>query len=138
MRKERDHDSKNQNALSGGLFIPVSALHPFISGRCRNDRFVSSDDASGVGGRDSDIGTIQRALETQIVKEKLKAHGMAPDEINSRMQDLTDEQIHLLAQASDAVLAGGDSGLGIVIAILVIVLLVILILKLSDKSIVVK
>ena len=54
------------------------------------------------------------------------------------MQDLTGEQIHLLAQASDEVLAGGDSGLGVVMAILLIVLIVILILKLSGKSVAVR
>ncbi|MGE5789850.1 MAG: PA2779 family protein [Syntrophaceae bacterium] len=122
-------------AVCLSLYLLCIFSSPAVAGMIGS---VSSDAATEAGGRDSDIGTIQRALETQIVKEKLKAHGLAPDEINSRMQDLTDEQIHLLAQASDAVLAGGDSGLGIVIAILVIVLLVILILKLSDKSIVVK
>lgn len=122
-------------AVCLSLYLLCILSSPAVAGMIGS---VSSDAASEVGGRDSDIGTIQRALETQIVKEKLKAHGLAPDEINSRVQDLSDEQIHLLAQASDAVLAGGDSGLGIVIAILVIVLLIILILKFSDKSIVVK
>lgn len=99
---------------------------------------VSSPEASSQGLRETEIGKIQRALETEIVKEKLKAYGLTPDEINAQFQFLTDEQIHLLAQTSDDVLAGGDSGLGIVIAMLVIVLIVILILKLSGKSVVVK
>lgn len=99
---------------------------------------VSSPEALGQGLRETEIGKIQRALETEIVKEKLKAYGLTSDEINNKLRDLTDEQIHILAQASDDVLAGGDSGAGIVIAILLIVLIVIIILKLSDKSIVIK
>ncbi len=98
---------------------------------------VSSPGASGQGPRETEIGKIQQALETEMVKEKFKAYGLAPDEINAKLQDMTDEQIHLLAQASDGVLAGGDNGLGILVALLLIVLIVILILKLSGKSVIV-
>jgi hypothetical protein len=47
---------------------------------------------------------------------------------------MTDEQIHMLAQASDDVLAGGD-GLAVLIALLLIALIVILI---TGKSIAIK
>jgi len=87
--------------------------------------------------RQDEISRIQAALETKIVTEKLKAYGLTPGEIEQKLQGLSDGQIHMLAQASDPILAGGDA-LGVVIAILVIVLLVILILKLSDKTVVVK
>jgi chorismate mutase len=43
---------------------------------------------------------IKRTLETEIVKERLKTYGLTSDEINARLQDLTGERIHLLAQAS--------------------------------------
>ncbi|HET6490696.1 MAG TPA: PA2779 family protein [Syntrophales bacterium] len=99
---------------------------------------ASSDAYSDRGVRETEIGKIQRALETEIVNEKLKAYGLTPDEINAKLTDLTDEQIHTLAQASDHVLAGADDGLGVVIAILLIVLIVILILKLSGKSVFVR
>ena len=49
---------------------------------------------------------------------------------------MTDGQIHLLAQALDDVLAGGEFGL--IIAILLIILLVIVILEVSGHSVVVK
>jgi hypothetical protein len=96
---------------------------------------ASSDADSDRGVRETEIGKIQRALETEIVKEKLKAYGLTPDEINTKISDLTDEQIHMLAQASDNILAGADDGLGILIAILLIVLIVILVLKLSGKTV---
>ena len=96
---------------------------------------ASSDAYYDRGVRETEIGKIQRALETEIVKEKLKAYGLTSDEINTKLSDLTDEQIHMLAQASDNILAGADDGLGILIAILLIVLIVILVLKLSGKTV---
>ena len=80
---------------------------------------------------------IQKALETEIVKARLEAYGLTPAEARERLQDLTDEQLHLMAQASDRVLAGGD-GTGVVVAVLVIVLLVLLILYVQKKTIVIR
>ena len=87
--------------------------------------------------RGEEINTIQKTLEMQILAEKLKAYGLSAEEVNDRLRNMSDEQIHLLAQASDRVLAGGD-GVGFVIGILIIVLLVILIMKLLDKKIIIK
>ncbi|MDD5712075.1 MAG: PA2779 family protein, partial [Smithellaceae bacterium] len=71
------------------------------------------------------------------VQEKLLAYGMSPVEVGAKLQSMSDEQVHMLAKASDRVLAGGD-GIGFVIGILVIVLLVIVIMKLLNKQIIVK
>jgi uncharacterized integral membrane protein len=87
--------------------------------------------------RGEDLGRIQRALETQIVKSQLEAYGLTAEETRERLRDLSDEQIHLMAQASDRVLAGGDGG-GVVVAVLIIILLVLLILYVQNKKIVVK
>jgi hypothetical protein len=89
------------------------------------------------GVRGTEISKIQRALETEIVKEQLNAYGFTPDEINVKLSDLSDEQLHMLAQASDRVLAGGDGGV-VVIAVLLIILIVLLILYLTNKQIVVR
>ena len=120
-------------ALTIALYLACLMVSPAVAGMVGS---VSSQGASSETRQD-ELSRIQRALETEIVKEKLKAYGLTPGEIEQKLQGLSDGQIHMLAQASDQVLAGGD-GLGVVIAILVIVLLVILILKLSDKSIVIK
>ena len=89
------------------------------------------------GGVDTaELDTIQRALENKLVIEKLAAHGLSSEEVSSKLKDMTPAQIHLLAQASDDVLAGGD-GLGFVIGVLVVIILVIVILKLLGKDIVI-
>jgi hypothetical protein len=120
-------------ALGIAIYLSGLVVSPAIAG------MVGSITSQGASSelRQDEISRIQAALETKIVTEKLKAYGLTPGEIEQKLQGLSDGQIHMLAQASDQLLAGGDA-LGVVIAILVIVLLVILILKLSDKTVVVK
>ena len=118
-------------ALGIAIYLSCLVISPAVAG------MVGTITSHGSELRQDEISRIQTALETQIVAEKLKAYGLTPGEIEQKLQGLSDEQIHMLAQASDQVLAGGDA-LGVIIAILVIVLLVVLILKLSDKTVVVK
>ncbi len=87
--------------------------------------------------RQDELRVIQRALENELIKAKLESYGLTPDEIQAKLQGLSDEQIHLLAQASNNVLAGGD-GFGVVIGILLIILLIILLLHLTGHSVIVK
>ena len=87
--------------------------------------------------RQNEIEKIQTALENQVVIDKLSTYGLNPDEIKSKLDQMSDDQIHMLAQASDDVLAGGDA-VGFVIGVLLIVLLVIVIMKLLNKEIIIK
>lgn len=96
-----------------------------------------SDGSNISRSRIIEIEKIQKALENKVVVDKLSAYGMHPDEIKNKLSRMSDDQVHLLAQASDDVLAGGD-GIGFVIGVLVIVLLVIVILKLLNKEIIIR
>ena len=87
--------------------------------------------------RQNEIEKIQSALENQVVRDKLSTHGLRSEEIKSKLGQMSDDQIHMLAQASDDVLAGGDA-VGFVVGVLLIVLLVVVILKLLDKEIIIK
>jgi predicted PurR-regulated permease PerM len=84
-----------------------------------------------------DISTIQQALETKMVQEKLNAYGLTAAEVAAKIPSMTPDQIHTLATASDDVLSGGD-GLGVIIALLVIIILVIIIMKLLHHDIIFK
>ena len=84
-----------------------------------------------------DINTIQQALETKMVQEKLRAYGLTSEEVAAKLPSMSPGQIHTLAAASNDVLAGGD-GLGVIIAVLVIIILVIIILKLLHHDIIVR
>lgn len=84
-----------------------------------------------------ELNTIQAALENKLVQEKLLAYGLSADEVSAKLSSLSPSQIHVLAQASDDVLAGGD-GIGLIIGVLIIIILVIIILKLLNKEIIIR
>ena len=87
--------------------------------------------------RTADLHIIQEALEQKIVQERLAVLGFSSDEIQQRLAQLTDEQLHSLAQNIDQLNVGGN-GLGIVIALLVIAILVVLLIKLTGHNVVVR
>jgi hypothetical protein len=89
------------------------------------------------GERASNLDKVQKFLEMKMVRERLKDLGFTPEEIQGRLNELNNQQLHQLAMKMDDLKVGGD-GLGIVIAILVIVILVIIIIQLSGHRIVVK
>ncbi|MGD0624973.1 MAG: PA2779 family protein [Thermodesulfobacteriota bacterium] len=87
--------------------------------------------------RSADVQKIQKFLEMKMVRERLKEFGLAPDEIQARLSQLSDPQIHQLAVKLDDLKLGGD-GLGIIIFLLVVVILVIVILQVTGHRVVVK
>lgn len=88
--------------------------------------------------RATDLQKVKCFLERKIVTEKLKELGFSPQEIQKRLHNLSDQQIHQLALQIDEWKVGGDSGLGLVIALLVIAILIVLFLQLTGHRIVVK
>jgi len=100
----------------------------------------SPSEATGLSPaeRSSDLRKIQTVLQMKMVGERLKEFGLTPDEVQARLNNLNDQQIHQLALKVDELKAGGDSGLGVIIALLLILILVVLILQLTGHRIVVK
>jgi len=82
--------------------------------------------------RESDLQAVQGALENKLVQQRLKDLGYTSGEIKERLAQLTDQQLHSIAQKLDDLRVGQDSALGIVIAVLVIILLIILIINLTS------
>jgi len=71
------------------------------------------------------------------VGERLKELGLSPDEIQARLSQLSDPQIHQLAMQINKLKVGADDGLGIVIGLLVIaILVVILVLLLGHRGVI--
>ena len=81
------------------------------------------------------IESIRKALEHEVVAQRLADYGLSREEVMARMEGLDDEQLHQLATLSDEV---GGGGVGLAIGVLLVVLLVIVILQVSDKRIVVQ
>jgi hypothetical protein len=90
-----------------------------------------------VSQRVVDLEAVRQALEHEVVAQRLIDYGFSQQEVQLKLQTMTDAQLHQLASAADTLAEGGD-GLGVVVTLLVIILLVIVILKLTDKQIIVK
>jgi hypothetical protein len=99
--------------------------------------FIASQASPGSQNRVEDLGAIQKSLEMKMVSETLEKFGMTKAEAKSRLDGMTDAQIHQLATNLDEVRVGGD-GLGFVIALLVIAILVVVLLQLTGHKVIVK
>lgn len=89
------------------------------------------------GHRTADMETIQNALETKAVSERLSQLGLSQDEITERLSKLDNEQIHKLALQLDELKVGQDGVLGVIIALLVIAILVVVLLQITGHKIII-
>jgi len=88
--------------------------------------------------RPSDVQKIQKFLEIKMVRERLRELGFTSDEIQARLNQLSDPQVHQLAVQIDNAKVGADDGLGIIIALLVIAILVVILVLLLGHRVVIK
>ena len=86
--------------------------------------------------RTTELEKIQNFLETKAVSKRLGQFGYTQEEIQNRLTQLNDQQIHQIATKLDDLKIGGDGG-GVLIAILVIIILVIVILQLTGHKVIV-
>ena len=100
--------------------------------------FIASQASQESQNRVEDLGAIQKSLEMRMVSETLEKFGMTKAEVKSRLDGMTDAQIHQLATNLDEVRVAGDSGLGIVVALLIIAILVIVIIQLTGHKVIVQ
>ena len=94
-------------------------------------------DSQGLNySREADINKIQRVLESKMVSQRLSELGLSMDEINSKLQQLNDADIHQFASQLDSLMPGGI--LEFIIGVLVIVILVLVILQITGHKVIVK
>jgi len=113
-------------------FTPVSLISSSVNA-ARVDSQMISPDKNQPTPREIDELKVRRALENKIVAGRLMSHGLSSEEVSAKLNRMSDEQVHQMASLADKIPAGGDAGLGIVIAILVIVALVLLIVFLFKR-----
>ncbi len=99
--------------------------------------FLASQTSQESQNRTEDLGAIQKALEMRMVSETMEKFGMTKAEVKSRLDVMTDAQIHQLATNLDEVRVGGD-GLGVIVVLLVIAILVVVIIELTGHKVIVK
>jgi hypothetical protein len=93
----------------------------------------SSGDSLLIATRGADLQRVQTVLESKMIQQRLEELGLTPEEINARLSQLSDAQLHQLATQLDSLMPGGDGGLGIIIALLVIAVLVVLFVYLIKR-----
>jgi len=87
--------------------------------------------------RFTDVEKIQKFLETKMVRERLQSFGFSQEEIQARLTQLTDDQIHQVALQLDELNVAGDGG-EVVIIVLLILILVALIIYVTGHRVIVK
>ena len=87
--------------------------------------------------RQQNLDKLQKLLESRVVSQRLSDLGFSQDEISSRLDRLSDEQVHYFASHLESVQTGGDAALGIIIALLVIAILVVVLLQLTGHKIII-
>jgi len=88
--------------------------------------------------RSSDLEKIRKALEMKMVGERLKELGFTPGEVEKRLSQLSDHQIHQLALNIDQLQVGGSSGWAVLIVILLIAIVVGVVIYVSGHRVVIE
>jgi len=87
--------------------------------------------------RSTDVEKIRNFLEIKMVRERLHAYGFCQEDIQARLNQLTDDQIHRVALQLDELQVGGNGGEAVIIFLLVLIL-ILLIIYVSGHRIFVK
>ena len=88
--------------------------------------------------RSSDLGKIRKVLESKMVTERLKAFGFTPQEIENKLSQLDDQQIHQLALSLDDLKVGGDGWVWVVVIIVLIAIGVIVYFYVTGHRVVIE
>jgi hypothetical protein len=87
--------------------------------------------------RSGDVEKIRKFIEMKMVRERLNAFGFSQEEIQTRLNQLTDDQIHQVALQLDELKVAGNGGEAVII-ILLILILVALIIYVTGHRVIVK
>jgi hypothetical protein len=68
--------------------------------------------------RSSDLDKVRKVLEMKMVRERLKNFGFTPDEIEKKLIQLDDQQIHQLALNLDELKVGGNAWVWVLVILL--------------------
>jgi hypothetical protein len=88
--------------------------------------------------RQADMASIQKTLESSIVKQRLMDYGLSSEEAMARMNKLSDEQVHQFAARLDSLQAGADDGVDALVVLLLVAIIVILFLELTGHHVIVR
>jgi hypothetical protein len=134
-QKAKDESQKGRAKMLNTRMILSSVLLcvlstcplPFNSFAMLTPADESIVSAGSESNRLEDLRTLRKVLEHKIVKQRLQDIGLSAEEINTRLDRLSDGQLHLVAMQVNSIVPAGDNGtLWTIVAILLIVILVVL------------
>ena len=117
-----------RKVIASYLIIAVFALS--LASTANAGLFTSENLLAPSTAKATSLGEIQTALETKLVSSRLAVLGFTTDEINSRLDRLSQEQLHALSQDIDQIRSGGIA----IVGTLFLVFLIILILDLTGQT----
>ncbi len=97
--------------------------------------FIPSGQAASA--RQADMATIQKTLESAVVKQRLMDYGLSSEEAVARINKLSDDQIHQFATRLDSLQAGADVG-DALIFLLLVAIIVVVVLEATGHSIIIR
>lgn len=118
-----------KKGLMTGLTYFMAITMLLIAVTPKTNAGFSPSDPTGPAqmSRTSDLRTIQKVLESKLIRERLGELGFRAEEIQGRLDRLSDEQIHQTALRIDSLKVGGDAVLGIGIGIVILLVLVLVV-----------
>lgn len=84
------------------------------------------------GARSADLSTIQSALESKLVAQRLADIGLTAQEVQARLAALSDDQLHQVAQNLDGLQPGGE--LILILAIIGAIVVVLALIGLARQA----
>jgi hypothetical protein len=120
---ENESRRKGRQKFTWGI-LPLLLLMPMESEAmlAPADGSITSDSS-----RTEDLQTVRKVLEQKIVQQRLQDIGLSQDDINIRLDQMSDGQLHTMATQLNSVIPAGDGGMiWQIVGILLIVILVIL------------
>ncbi len=88
--------------------------------------------------RQADMASIQKTLESTVLKQRLMDYGLSSVEVMARINKLSDEQIHQFASRLDSLQAGAHDGVDALVVLLLVTLIVVLILEVTGHRVIVR
>jgi hypothetical protein len=74
--------------------------------------------------RNADMATVQKALESKILRHRLHELGYSDEEVQMRLSKLSDQDLHQMATQIRTLNPGGDLLIGILIVVVLILLII--------------
>ena len=99
--------------------------------------FITPGAGNSVADSIGDMAKVQTFLESRLVQQRLADFGLTAEEVSSRLNQLSQDQLHQIATHIDEIDYGGDA-LGGILSLLVIIILIIVIIKIMGKQVIIK